>query len=245
MSRGDTAGADCIRAAAMGSECIASRRPRASRPSRFGAGRKASSHARSRASWLRSTCAMSSGRRPLARPRATGSMVSRSSRPSRRWADSGDRLVAQSARVGVPRAGGSAPGLRWPCRTRREQAWLRCALGRRYRSCCRSRPSATSNACARWRCCRRPRSGACSPEAVAYRIFPERSTNAGAELLAGYCRIVGCDGYATYPSVRERLARDGPSFTIANCWAHARRGFVEAESAYPRAREILELIGKL
>ncbi len=85
----------------------------------------------------------------------------------------------------------------------------------------------------------------CSPEAVAYRIFPERSTNAGAELLAGYCGIVVCDGYATYPSVRERLARDGPSFTIANCWAHARRGFVEAESAYPRAREILELIGKL
>jgi transposase len=45
--------------------------------------------------------------------------------------------------------------------------------------------------------------------------------------------------------VRERLARDGPSFTIANCWAHARRGFVEAESAYPKAREMIELIGKL
>lgn len=54
-----------------------------------------------------------------------------------------------------------------------------------------------------------------------------------------------CDGYAVYPSVRERLARDGPSFTIANCWAHARRGFVEAVSAYPKAREMIELIGKL
>ena len=85
----------------------------------------------------------------------------------------------------------------------------------------------------------------CSPEAVAYRIFPERSTDAGAALLAGYCGIVVCDGYAAYPSVRERLARDGPSFTIANCWAHARRGFVEAESAYPKAREMIELIGKL
>jgi len=84
-----------------------------------------------------------------------------------------------------------------------------------------------------------------SPEAIAYRIFPTRSTDAGAELLADYRGIVVCDGYAVYPSVRERLARDGPSFTIANCWAHARRGFVEAESAYPKAREMLELIGKL
>ncbi len=85
----------------------------------------------------------------------------------------------------------------------------------------------------------------CSPEAVAYRIFPERSTDAGAALLAGYRGIVVCDGYAVYPSVRERLVRDGPSFTIANCWAHVRRGFVEAESAYPKAREMVELIGKL
>jgi transposase len=85
----------------------------------------------------------------------------------------------------------------------------------------------------------------CSPEAIAYRIFPTRSSDAGAELLAGYRGIVVCDGYAAYPSVRERLARDGPSFTIANCWAHARRGFVEAESAYPKAKEMIELIGKL
>jgi len=86
----------------------------------------------------------------------------------------------------------------------------------------------------------------CSPEAIAYRIFPERSTDAGAALLAGYRGIVVCDGYAVYPSVRERLARDGgSSFTIANCWAHARRGFVEAESAYPKAKEMVELIGKL
>jgi transposase len=85
----------------------------------------------------------------------------------------------------------------------------------------------------------------CSPEGVAYRIFPERSTDAGAELLAGYRGIVVCDGYATYPSVRERLARDGPSFTIANCWAHVRRGFFDAEDAYPKAKEMIELIGKL
>ena len=85
----------------------------------------------------------------------------------------------------------------------------------------------------------------CSPEAVAYRIFPTRSTDAGAELLAGYQGIVVCDGYAAYGSIRECLARDGPTFTIANCWAHARRGFVEAESAYPKAKEMIELIAKL
>jgi len=85
----------------------------------------------------------------------------------------------------------------------------------------------------------------CSPEAVAYRIFPERSTDAGAALLAGYRGIVVCDGHAVYPAVRERLAKDGASFTIANCRAHARRGFVEAESAYPKARDVIELVGKL
>lgn len=85
----------------------------------------------------------------------------------------------------------------------------------------------------------------CSPEAVAYRIFPTRSTEAGAELLTGYEGIVVCDGYAVYPRVRERLARDGPTFTIANCWSHGRRGFIEAESAYPKAKEMIELIAKL
>jgi transposase len=44
----------------------------------------------------------------------------------------------------------------------------------------------------------------------------------------------------------ESLARDGPRFTLANCWSHARRNFVEIEPNYPReCREVLGLIGEL
>ena len=36
-----------------------------------------------------------------------------------------------------------------------------------------------------------------------------------------------------------------PVFSLANCWAHARRRFVDCETHYPQAREVLDLIGQL
>jgi transposase len=79
-------------------------------------------------------------------------------------------------------------------------------------------------------------------EAVFYKILDSRSQQAAREILAEYRGIVMADGYGVYGA----LARDGPGFTLAHCWAHVRRKFVEIEENYPQAcGEILTLIGRL
>lgn len=81
-----------------------------------------------------------------------------------------------------------------------------------------------------------------SGEAVIYRLCSSRSGKAARTLLSGYCGTVISDGYGVYDS----LARDGPGFSLAHCWAHVRRKFVEIEANYPRAcGEILDRIGEL
>ena len=79
-------------------------------------------------------------------------------------------------------------------------------------------------------------------EAVFYRLLGSRSTKAARSVLSGYRGIVLCDGYGAY----EALARAGPEMTLAHCWVHARRKFIEIEPEYPQAcGEILQLISKL
>ncbi len=39
--------------------------------------------------------------------------------------------------------------------------------------------------------------------------------------------------------------REGSDLTLAHCWAHVRRKFVEAEPFYPGAGHVLERIGQL
>src|SRR5437899_3235367 len=79
-------------------------------------------------------------------------------------------------------------------------------------------------------------------DAVIYKTLPSRSQEAARQVLNGYRGIVLADGYAAY----DALARAGPSFTLAHCWAHVRRKFVEAEPHYPEpCREVLDLIGRL
>lgn len=81
-----------------------------------------------------------------------------------------------------------------------------------------------------------------STDAVVYRILDSRSTEAGAKVLPGYRGIVMADGYGAYTA----LSRTGPGFTLAHCWAHVRRKFIEIENNFPKAcGEILALIGKL
>jgi len=81
-----------------------------------------------------------------------------------------------------------------------------------------------------------------SPDAVAYTILESRSQEAGRQVLNGYGGIVLADGYGAY----DALARAGPRFTLAHCWAHVRRKFVEAEPHYPGpCGEVLALIGQL
>jgi len=55
-----------------------------------------------------------------------------------------------------------------------------------------------------------------SPDAVAYTILESRSQEAGRQVLNGYGGIVLADGYGAYGA----LARAGPGFTLAHCWAH-------------------------
>ena len=87
-----------------------------------------------------------------------------------------------------------------------------------------------------------------APDAVYYRIAPNRKAETAMELLAPYEGTVVCDGYGVYPAALRRLCeqRAGPvGIRLANCWSHVRRKFVEAEPNYPEAAEALELIDEL
>jgi len=80
-------------------------------------------------------------------------------------------------------------------------------------------------------------------DAVSYRLLPSRSTDSARTVLGGYAGVALCDGYKAYDVLaRERGRSD---LTLAHCWAHVRRKFVEAEPHYPEAGEILDRIGQL
>jgi transposase len=91
----------------------------------------------------------------------------------------------------------------------------------------------------------RPWCGA-DPPAVVYCYAPGRGTVHGTALLRDYAGIVQCDGYAAYKSLADP-ARVGGPITLAFCWAHWRRKFVEIDrgGAAPIAREALERIAAL
>jgi len=79
-------------------------------------------------------------------------------------------------------------------------------------------------------------------DAVVYQILASRSQHAAREILGDFRGVVMADGYGAY----EALARAGPGFTLAHCWAHVRRKFIEAEAHYAGpCREVLDLIGQL
>ena len=81
-----------------------------------------------------------------------------------------------------------------------------------------------------------------SDDAVFYRILDSRSQAAARELLGDFSGVAMADGYGAY----QALAKSGASFTLAHCWAHARRKFVEAEVHFPEpSREMLDRIGEL
>lgn len=79
-------------------------------------------------------------------------------------------------------------------------------------------------------------------DAVVYRILDSRSQEAARQVLGDYPGIVMADGYGAY----DALARGSPGFTLAHCWAHVRRKFVEAEPFAPAlCQGVLDLIGRL
>ncbi len=92
-----------------------------------------------------------------------------------------------------------------------------------------------------------------SEELVAYRILNSRSKEAAAKVLGDFNGTLMADGFSSYGA----LARQGPQmdlgdrksgvrFKLANCWAHARRKYVEAEDNFPEpCAEVLDMIGRL
>ena len=82
----------------------------------------------------------------------------------------------------------------------------------------------------------------CSPDAVHYSFEDSRSTETAQSVLEDFSGIALTDGYAAYGAVKKR----GGRFTLAHCWSHVRRKFVEVEETHPgRCETVLDLIGKL
>jgi transposase len=77
---------------------------------------------------------------------------------------------------------------------------------------------------------------------VAFPYASSRSKKVVEEILGAYRGTLLSDGYAAY----EVFAETRDKVTHALCWAHTRRGFVNAEDVEPeRSRKAIEMIGKL
>lgn len=81
-----------------------------------------------------------------------------------------------------------------------------------------------------------------TPTESCYRILPGKSADEGRQVLAGYRGVAVVDGFAVY----QVLARDGPGFTLAHCWAHAKRKCGDIAEQWPvPCGEIGALIAEL
>lgn len=70
-----------------------------------------------------------------------------------------------------------------------------------------------------------------APGLVYHRICDSKSAATFVELIGDYKGIIVCDALATH----EAGARECPGVTLAGCWAHVYRRFVEAEANFPQA----------
>jgi transposase len=81
-----------------------------------------------------------------------------------------------------------------------------------------------------------------TPRAVFYLLKSSRGLASAKAILHGYAGTVLCDGYGVYAS----LAAECPAISLAHCWAHVRREYLEIEKAFPEeTKQILDLIGML
>jgi len=79
-------------------------------------------------------------------------------------------------------------------------------------------------------------------EEVAFPYASSRSKREAEEILGAYCGTLLTDGYTAYAGFAEK--RD--KVVHALCWAHTRRGFVQAEPVEPdRSRKAVARIGEL
>ena len=85
--------------------------------------------------------------------------------------------------------------------------------------------------------------GGTDPPAVVFHYAPGRGAKHPRALLADYQGILQCDGYAAY----KTLAAANDGITLAFCWSHVRREFVELAKGKtaPIAAETLQRIAAL
>lgn len=81
---------------------------------------------------------------------------------------------------------------------------------------------------------------------LAYCLLDTRSKDGAATILGTFAGTLMVDGLTSYPAAAKSEPGALPKFKVANCWVHARRGFVECEKHYPEESGfILEFIRQL
>jgi transposase len=85
--------------------------------------------------------------------------------------------------------------------------------------------------------------GGTDPPAVVFHYAPGRGAEHAKALLGGYRGILQCDGYGAY----KALAASNAGITLAFCWSHVRREFIELAKGKvaPIASETLQRIATL
>ena len=85
-----------------------------------------------------------------------------------------------------------------------------------------------------------------APPGVTFHFRQSRSGEHAEEILRGYRGILQVDGYGGYSRLM-RADRDGGPLTLAYCWAHVRRKFLDVHKATKsvKAHEIVELINEM
>src|SRR5262249_39089019 len=77
---------------------------------------------------------------------------------------------------------------------------------------------------------------------IAFPFAATRTERVVREVLGTFCGVLVTDGYKVY----DRFVRGGEAIVHAQCWAHTRRKFVEAQTAEPGlVAQALEQIGTL
>ena len=87
----------------------------------------------------------------------------------------------------------------------------------------------------------------CNSMVAVFELKPGRGREHADALLEDYRGIVIADGYGVYDSLcRNQKKHTGSSFTLAQCWAHARRYFIKArKSDKKKSDPFLDLIKQL
>ncbi|MFS4439515.1 IS66 family transposase [Paracoccaceae bacterium GXU_MW_L88] len=101
--------------------------------------------------------------------------------------------------------------------------------------------------CFAWALCRDDRRWlGNAPPGVVFNFRQSRGGEHAEDILRGYRGILQVDGYAGYNRL-AKLDREGVPLTLAYCWAHVRRKFLDVHKATKseKAQEIIDLINQM